>query len=384
MSDKLKIGMLVDTYLPVIGGAEIHVFELSKALQPLVQEIQIFTGSPAGDEPTLDQFPVTRVRSLAYSGWKTWLKLPFALPALIRFIRSVDVVHCHYTFYLSMLGIVLGKILRKRTAVTLHGLGTLDSSVRNSFVMRFFRRVCFKFVDVVIATSEEMRDVALRYVPDSHIRIITNGVDTTAFQPRLKNGDKEFVILTMRRLAPKNGVQYLVEAAPRVLASIPNAGFWIAGEGKLESYIRRRVDELGIKSNIRFIGLVPHNQTADFYRKADIIVFPSSAESTSLACLEAMSMEKPIVASNLEAYQDMLGNNGQRGILVNLFDRTASDYNAPLNLPSDRIQSLADAIIQLAGDANLRMEMGARARRYVIDTYDWHQIASQVVQAYRI
>ena len=383
MSDKLKIGMVVDTYLPVIGGAEIHVLELSKALQPLVQEIRVCTGSPAGIESIPDQFPVTRIPSLGYSGWKTWLKLPFALPALFRFIRSVDVVHCHYTFYVSMLVVGLGKLLGKRTAVTLHGLGTLDSSVRNSSVMRFFRWACFKWVDVVIATSEEMREVALRYVPDSRIRIITNGVDTNAFQPSSKNGDKEFAILTMRRLAPKNGVQYLVEAAPRVIAAIPNVVFLIAGEGKLESYIRQRVDELGIGANIRFIGLVPHSQTADYYRMADLVVFPSSAESTSLACLEAMSMEKPIVASNLEAYQDMLGD-GQRGVLVNLFDRTASDYNAPLTLPSDRIQSLAEAIIQLASDSRLRMEIGARARRFVIDTYDWRQIASQVLQAYRI
>jgi len=267
--------------------------------------------------------------------------------------------------------------------VTLHGLGTLDSSVRNSVTMRFFRWASFKFVDVVIATSEEMREVALRYVPESRIRIITNGVDTTAFQPGPRNNNKEFVILSMRRLAPKNGVQYLVEAAPRILAAVPNAVFWIAGEGKLESYIRQRVDELGIASRVRFIGLVNHSQTAEFYRKSDLVVFPSSAESTSLACLEAMSMEKPIVASNLEAYQDMLGH-GERGVLVKLFDRTASDYDAPLTLPPDRIQSLADAVIQLAEDAKLCMELGARGRRYVIDTYDWRQIASQVVQAYRI
>ena len=383
MSDKLKVGMLVDTYLPVIGGAEIHVLELSKALQPLVQEIQVCTATPAGEEPIPGDFQVTRIPALGYAGWKSWLKLPFALPALIRFIRRMDVIHCHYTFYLSMLGVLLGKLLGKRTAVTLHGLGTLDSSVRNSVTMRFFRWASLKFVDVVIATSEEMREVALRHVPESRIRIITNGVDTTAFQPGPRNNNKEFVILSMRRLAPKNGVQYLVEAAPRILAAVPNAVFWIAGEGKLESYIRQRVDELGIASRVRFIGLVNHSQTAEFYRKSDLVVFPSSAESTSLACLEAMSMEKPIVASNLEAYQDMLGH-GERGVLVKLFDRTASDYDAPLTLPPDRIQSLADAVIQLAGDAKLCMELGARGRRYVIDTYDWRQIASQVVQAYRI
>jgi glycosyltransferase involved in cell wall biosynthesis len=262
-------------------------------------------------------------------------------------------------------------------------LGTLDSSVRKSLVMRFFRWASFKWVDVVIATSEEMREVALRFVPDARIKIVTNGVDTTSFQPYSKKSNQEFIILTMRRLAPKNGVQYLVEASPQVIATIPEAVFWIAGEGKLESHIRQRVEVLGVGSNFRFIGLVPHSQTVEFYRKADLIVFPSSAESTSLACLEAMAMEKPIVASSLEAYQDMLGG-GERGVLVNLFDRITSDYNAPLTLPPERIRSLAEAIIRLAGDSSLRKELGARARLYVIDTYDWRHIAGQVIQAYRI
>ena len=113
MGDKLKIGMLVDTYLPVIGGAEIHVFELSKALHPLVQEINICTASPPGENPAAEEFPVTRIPSLGYAGWKTWLKLPFSLPALIRFIRKVDVVHCHYTFYPFHVGHWFGKTARK-------------------------------------------------------------------------------------------------------------------------------------------------------------------------------------------------------------------------------------------------------------------------------
>jgi glycosyltransferase involved in cell wall biosynthesis len=382
MADPLKIGMLVDTYLPVIGGAEIHVLELSRALRAIGITPVVCTATTSEGNAHQEEFPVRRIPALHYTGLRTWLRLPLALPELLGFIRKVDVVHCHYTFFLAMLGTGLGKLLGKRTAVTLHGLGTLDSSVGSSAMMRFFRWASLKWADVVIATSEEMRSVARRFVPDERIVIISNGVDTARYVAAPKMDSQEFVILTMRRLAPKNGVQYLVEAAPAVIAALPQARFWVAGEGKLEAYIRQRVVELGVEENFRFIGMVPHAQTAEYYQKADLVVFPSSAESTSLACLEAMSMQKAIVASNLEAYQDMLGDQ-QRGLLVNLFDRVESDYHAPLTLPPERIQALADAILKLATDPALRRELGSRARRFVIEEFDWKRIADLTVQTYR-
>jgi len=381
MPGSLKIGMLVDTYLPVIGGAEIHVLELSRALRSAGHTPLICTAALSEVDLATEEFPILRLSSLRYAGWSTWMRLPFALPRLIRFIRSVDVVHCHYTFFLSLLGTGLGRLLGKRTAVTLHGLGTLDSSVGSSLMMHFFRRASIKWAQVVIATSEEMRSVALRFVPNEKIVIISNGVDIANFTPKPSLDSQEFIILTMRRLAPKNGVQYLVEAAPAVVAALPQARFWVAGEGKLEADIRRRVAELGLEDHFRFIGLVPHAQTTFYYQQADVVVFPSSAESTSLACLEAMAMGKAIVASNLTAYQDMLGAN-QRGLLVELFDRVESDYNAPPFLPPERIQALADAILRLASDPSLRGELGSRARRYVIEQYDWSQIAARTVRAY--
>ena len=381
MADPLRVGMLVDTYLPVIGGAEIHVLELSRALRLIGLTPMVCTATASDGDLQHEEIQVTRIPALHYSGWSTWLKLPFALPELLLFIRRVDVVHCHYTFFMSMLGTGLGKLLGKRTVVTLHGLGTLDSSVGNSALMHFFRRASLRWADRVIATSEEMRSVALRFVADERIIIIPNGVDTARYISLSKPASQDLIILTMRRLVPKNGVQYLVEAAPAVIAVLPQVCFWVAGQGKLEDHIRQRVADLGVEANFRFIGVVPHTQTVDYYQQADLVVFPSSAESTSLACLEAMSMQKAIIASNLEAYQEMLGDQ-QRGLLVKLFDRIESDYNAPLTLPSDRIQVLAEAIIKLATDPALRSRLGSQARRFVVEEYDWKRIADKTAQTY--
>ncbi len=423
----MKIGMLVDTYLPILGGAEVHVLELSRALRAQGDEVAICTAVPGiiqttpsplpkgkggnngenGDMRALrtrispfspigqergevgigsdEEFPTLRLPMLTGGGWRAVLAIPLALPRLAAFIREVDFVHCHYSFLMAALGTSLGRLLGKRTAVTLHGLGTLDSSVGRSALWRLYRLIALKLADGVIATSEEMKRVALRFTSADKIVVIPNGVDSRTFKPAPKpeTPDGEVIILTMRRLAPKNGVQYLVEAASEVVAAVPGARFWVAGEGKLEGRIRMRVAELGLGEHFRFLGIVPHSQTPNIYRQADIAVFPSSAESTSLACLEAMCMEKAIVASSLAAYKELLGASGERGLLVPLFDREDSDYNAPLNLPPERIHALAQAIISLAKDATQRLRLGQAARSFAAGRYDWKVIAEETRRIYQ-
>lgn len=376
------IGMLIDTYLPIIGGAEIHVLELSRALAREGYQVKICTAVPDGSEQTHSEFEVTRIPSLSGGHWRAFLSIIKDLPNLAGFIRQVDIIHCHYSFLMAMLGTIIGKITRKPTLVTLHGLGTLDSSVNKSILRKLYRFVSLKLADKVIATSDEMKAVALRFTSENKIVVIPNGVNTSVFTPAVRPQNDSPVVLTMRRLARKNGVQYLVEAAPKVVAEMPDVQFWVAGEGKLEGYIQERVEALNLQDNFRFIGIVPHHKTQEYYQAADIVVFPSSAESTSLACLEAMACEKAIIASNLSAYQDMLGKDNQRGVLVPLFERVDSDYDAPLTLPQARIDAFSEAILSLIRDPELGDQMGQRARLFVVDHYDWQKIAKDTAAVY--
>lgn len=377
----MKIGMLSDTFLPVYGGAEIHVLELSRALRKLGHDVEICTATAGA--PSEDGFQIVRIPGLAGGGKRAIVYASIALPRLARYVRHVDLIHCHDSFLMAALGSVLGRTLGVPTVVTLHGLGTLDSSVGRSFLRRFYRSVSLRLASQVIATSDEMRDVACRYTSKEKVVVIPNGVDTDKFRPpqSFSNPGGALIILAMRRLAPKNGVQYLVEAAPYVIQQIQNVQFWVAGADKLESYLRKRVIELGVSSYFRFLGIVPHEKTREYYAQADIVVFASSAESTSLACLEAMAMQKAVVASALAPYRQMLGQN-ERGVLVKLFDREYSDYNAPLTLPDDRIRLLAEAIVKLAKDDARRLSLGRKARAFVINHYDWSSIANRVISVY--
>ncbi len=157
--------------------------------------------------------------------------------------------------------------------------------------------------------------------------------------------------------------------------------FWIIGDGRLREYLETRVKELGVKAAVCFFGALPNEKVQEILNQMHIVVFPSSAESISIAALEAMSMGKPIVASAVGGYLELLGNN-ERGLLVQLFDRAHSDYKAPLSLPSERLQALGTAVIRLIREPILAKALGERASAYVRENFDWRVIAENVEQAY--
>lgn len=371
-----KIGLISDTFLPQIGGAEIHVKNLAQFLKRDGYDVEIFTNIQG--EKSLNGIKIYRNNN---KGNKIW-RLLKDIKSIFLFVKNVDVVHAHYTFYLACLSGVVAKILRKPFIVTLHGLGTLDSSVNKNFRRKIYRYISFKMADAVIATSGEMADVAKRFVGNKKIFIIPNGVDTDYFLAKNnQNKNNKVVVLSARRLNPKNGVQYLIESVPKVAEKFSEIEFWIAGKDKLENYLKERVRDLKMENFVKFIGEIQNEDMLKYYNDADIVVFPSSAESTSIACLEAMSCEKAIVASALSAFKEMIDDD--KGVLVKLFDREDSNYDAPLTLPQERINLLADAILKLVNDKERRVYLGKKARDFVMNNYDWKILTKKVESIYK-
>ncbi len=377
----MKILMGLETFFPQMGGAELHVLRLAQAMRKRGHSVTIITATPG--PPLVHGLKVYRFPMLMSQGKKSTLALFFYLPMLFRLVHQHDVIHGHYTAMVSAVMGALAKLLRRPFVVTLHGYGTLDSSVQKDRWLALWRRLSITSARRAICTSGEMASVALRFLPPHQVIEIPNGVDTREFQPVSRARDSLIRIGTVRRLVPKNGVQYLVEAAPLIVRRSPlPIEFIIAGEGVLRPYLERRVAELGLTQRFRFLGALPNDRVSSVLQETDIVVFPSSAESTSLAALEAMAMAKPIVASAVGGYPEMVGGN-ERGLLVRLFDRAESDYNAPLTLPEDRLKLLAEAVLRLVSDEKLSLDLGRRARQYVSERHDWDVLACRIEPLYR-
>ncbi|MCI0407469.1 MAG: glycosyltransferase family 4 protein [Acidobacteria bacterium] len=306
--------------------------------------------------------------------------------------RKAEVVHSRYCYRLAALSAPVARAFSRRFVVSLHGLGLLENPQDSAFRRwrhRRYRHSSLGLADAVIATSGEFARLASACCDPRRIVVIPNGVDTDDFNASravpaslLGKYASEQVVLAVRRLVPKNGIQYLVQAAPRILKFCPEARFIIGGWGSQEEDLKSLAEALGVASRFDFVGAIPNAEVPDYLALASLVVFPSSMESTSHACLEAMAMGKPIVASRLGGLAELLGENG-RGVLVDLFDSRGSTYHAPPTLRQEASDQFADAIVGLLRDPSLARSLGEAGREYALGHFDWNVLVERILEVYR-
>lgn len=382
----MKILLIPDSYFPRLGGAEVYTYKLALFLKKEGHEVTLITPEQ-GEYEKDTEFPVYR---LIFS--KNALVFIRSMILYVKLVKEHDIVHAVYSHKMAMLGGIIAFFFQKKLVITEQGMGILDLP-DNSWVFArihelyrsFSIKLCYRF----IASCREFVDIAKRYT--SHHKKITyqpNSVDTDEFSPRVKNYSLlpfvyggEPLIFIVRRMVPKNGVQFLVEATPKILEKIPNAKIVHIGWGRLEEYLKLRVEELKIENNFYFLNRIENTKLKDYLNLADVVVFPSTAEATSIACLESMALGKAIIASKVGGFPEMV-EDGKNGYLVNLTDSEFSDYNAPMTLPDGKLQSLADAIVQLVSRPENCVQFGAYSRERAIKEFSWQTNIKKIVNWY--
>ena len=378
----MKILMTSDTFLPSIGGAEIHV-------QNLIDEL-----IKGGHEATL---VTNEIKRSDFDNSHSMVRIPWSRKGiwslfglLWRESKDVDIIHCHYSYRLAAIASIVGKLRSIPVVVVLHGLGTLN--IPNAeFVYRtihsIYRYISLVFSTHIISTSDDLAKVARKYVSDKKISIILNGYDVEKFNTNVsipdslrKQYENNRVILTVRRLVPKNGIHLLVEAIPLIVAKVPNIKYVMIGDGRMREYIEERISKLGVQKYVDILGAVENDQIPAYLKLADVVVFPSTAESSSIACAEAMGMGKNIVASRVGGLPELLGKNEERGKLVCLVPWEGSNYDAPLSLEKERYQELANIISESILEPGT--ERVAAALRYAEQELSWEAIGKKTAMVY--
>lgn len=379
------VGIVIDWYLPRIGGGELYAYNLAKYLAKNGYEVRVFSIDEGNTAGWKDDFPTTRV------SWGSGLRGKFVFyRELKKFLEGVDIIHAIYSHKFAAYAALYNATRKKPFYISLQGRGILDLPGNTWFyakVHTFYRAFSLKLCTIAVASCKEFVERASWYIPRSRVAYIPNAVDLEVFDtsPNAEALHKKYegrdVILTVRRLVPKNGIQFLVEALPEIVKKHPNVLAVFVGPGPLEGYLRDRVRALGVERNVEFGGRVENKDVSRYLSVAKVVVFPSTAEATSLACLEAMAMKKAIVASRVGGYPEML-EDGVTGYLVTLTDSENSDYGAPMTLPPERIGELADKVSELLADASLRNAFGLRAYQKVISTFSWDVVIRQILNLY--
>lgn len=377
--------MLTDSFFPEVGGSETAIWKLSEALVELGNSVGVAVISKPNAQNPSERFSFWKVSSRIHGVDAKFIGRIHHLRAIIREFKP-DIVNAHFMLESGYVGVKAAHAEGVPCVLTNRGKGLYNKP------MNILERVLYAYwnrgacdADACIATSQEMVDLARqRYGMESVV--ISNGVDTDNFAPnkdgqhvreRYNVGVHQKIILCVRRLVPKNGIEYIVRALPAIRRK-HDAVLWLAAP-KIREYekLKRIVAELDMEDYVRFLGMVDHHDLPFYLAAADVVVQPSIAEARSLACLEAMASGCAIVATDAGGLKELITHR-QNGYLIPGFQE--GTYAVTHVFP-EGVARLAEAVSIVLGDNDLRAKMGDGARRYA-EAYSWMNIARQTLQVY--
>jgi glycosyltransferase involved in cell wall biosynthesis len=264
----------------------------------------------------------------------------------------------------------------------LSGCPILVSSRRDMGILRGRKHhlaypIVNRLFDRVLAVSDEVRSYSLNHdhLPPDRVETLYNGVDLEVLSARVANSDARLllglradvpVISTVANIRPVKGIDVLVRAAAHVCREFPEAIFLIAGSVLVpETYteLQAQVESLGLKSNVRFLG--KQSNPYPILQTSDVFCLPSRNEGFSNALIEAMGCGLPCVATRVGGNAEALAE-GTSGYLVE----------------SEGADALADRILRLLRDPQMRLRMGQAARQTVEERFSIQAMVARLMNIY--
>lgn len=205
-------------------------------------------------------------------------------------------------------------------------------------------------ITVSNAVQEQLNGLGLQA---DGIKVIYNGIDIDKFKPsgEIKGEGHKIVVGTVCRLCPEKGVDFLIRAFKKALNANVDLRLKIAGQGPQRESLISLADELGIRDKVEFLGW--QDNISEFLNSLHIFALtPIRRESFGIAAAEALACAKPVVATNISGLKEVVKDQ-KTGIIVEAGD----------------IGQIAAAIVRLANNEQLRMEMGKRGRIRVRENF---------------
>lgn len=307
-----------------------------------------------------------------------------AFLALVRTLRQVrpTIVHTHNpkpTLYAQVAARLVGVPI---VINTLHGyLFTEHTPPLKKFVLSAFERIAAPFADIILSQNREDVATAARegICPPDKIRFLGNGIDIARFdQPRtaewksasrkeLGLADEHLVVGFVGRLVAEKGLMELFQAVICLKDRLPHLRLLIIGPSdpdKPDSLSEDVAAQLGIADLCVFTGL--RNDVENLYPLMDIFALPSHREGFPRSPMEASATGVPCIATDVRGCREVVFD-GKNGLLVPVRDAS----------------SLAQAILTLTSDVDLRLSLGRNAKQLAQEEFDERRVFEQVQQTYR-
>lgn len=301
-------------------------------------------------------------------GWSIRNLLSFKNMFIINTIQP-DVIHVtsSYPVANAMIGLFFSG--KNPLVVTVHDprphIGEVEYNLRSIFV-DFFHMLLIKRSDKLIVHSEKLKSgLARRKIPPWKISVIPHG-DYSFFAMYKSNKPAEKnSILFFGKIIKYKGLEYLIKAVAAISKEIPSIRVIIAGEGNFTEY-KKLIDGIPIDCFEVHNEFIPDKMVADLFERAQLLVLPYIEATQSGPLHIAYAFKKPVIATTVGGFPELV-EHGKTGLLV-----PPNDENA-----------LAEAIIRLLKNDELRREMGENAYRKMQEEMSWDKIAEKTIEVYK-
>lgn len=239
---------------------------------------------------------------------------------------------------------------------------------------------CMRDADQVVTIAESMRaEIVARDIDPDRVSVVPNGVEPERFQPREPDQNLKAslglegltVLGYVSNVGFREGFDVMVRGIAELISRGEPVGGLVVGDGPELPKVKALAEELGVADRIAITGRVPHEQVAEYYALIDLFVIPRRDERASrlvtpLKPYEAMALGKPLLVAALPALLEVAEPPARGGSFI------AED---PV--------SMADAATPFIRDPQMRAQVGAEARRWVLSERTWDHVGPMYAEVYR-
>lgn len=255
-----------------------------------------------------------------------------------------------------------------------HHYLSFSTGSKPKLLRKWLEKRSFSRSDAICAVSNYVAKTTKKLLGlgDRPIEIIPNPIDTEMFHPRSDIQEKNGLILFVGTLYPIKGVKQLIQAMPQIVRELPHACLWLIGrDWCYPGTDRSFTDELrqliyaDLEKHILFKGALERSLLPELIAEAQVCVYPSLIESMPVAWIEGLSVGKAVVASQTGPGPEII-EDGVSGLLCNPYE------------PG----SIAEKVITILRNNELREELGVNAREKVLRCYSIDTLSKRNIDFY--
>jgi len=264
---------------------------------------------------------------IKWGGSNKWLifVLPYFLlkACWILINKNIETIYLQDGL-LSPIGLILKKIFRKPTVITIHGL---DITYKNRIYQSLIPK-CVSKLDKIICISKATKEQCInRNIPENKIVVIPNGVSDIFYMKEDKKIlrralseklgiklENKKIILSVGRLIERKGFHWFIEdVLPRIITERNDIIYLIAGDGSLKNEIKDSINKVKMEKHAILLGRISEDTLKSLYNSSDLLLMPNihvdgDMEGFGIVGLEAGSCGLPVIASNIEGIKDFVEN----------------------------------------------------------------------------